>query len=125
MRRPMLRLLFSLILILSSCAWVAQVTSAQPAAPIGQIVDVTQFGAAGDAKQVTDGVAATNSTMLTSATASFTAADVGKTIYVRGAGSTGADFQTTIAAVTHSTTITMTLAASTSVNSAVVIWGTD
>src|SRR2546425_409523 len=47
--------------------------------------NVKQYGALGDGKTVTDGAITTGTPTLTSATAAFTAADVGKLITVNGA----------------------------------------
>jgi hypothetical protein len=52
---------------------------------------------------------------LTSASGNFTAADVGKTVIVRGAGADGADLTTTITAVTNQTTVTLADNATTAV----------
>ena len=51
------------------------------------IFNILAYGAVGDAKIVTDGVITASSTTLTSATASFTSADTGKTLIVEHADS--------------------------------------
>lgn len=63
-----------------------------------------EYGAKGDGKTVTDGAMTSGSAVLTSATAAFTAADVGKQISVTHATSVTLIFATTIASVTNSTT---------------------
>ena len=55
------------------------------------------------------------STTLTAASALFTAADIGRTITVVGAGAAGANLNTTIAGFTSTTQVTLTDAASTTV----------
>lgn len=65
-----------------------------------------------------DGVATASSTTFTSATAGFTAADVGKEITIAGAGAAGARLVTTISAFTNATTVTLGAAATTSVTAA-------
>lgn len=57
---------------------------------------------------VTDAASDVSGTTVTSATANFTAADVGRSILLAGAGSAGAAYATTITAVTNSTTAVMT-----------------
>lgn len=75
------------------------------------------YGAAGDCKVVFDAVVTAGSTTITSATANFTSADVGKVIAIpyAGADSGGNGVRethlTTIASVTNSTTAVMTAAA--------------
>ena len=56
---------------------------------------------------VLDAVTTNASTALTSATAGFASGDAGRNIIVRGAGASGADFATTIATFTNSTTIVL------------------
>jgi hypothetical protein len=64
-------------------------------------------------RRVTDAATTSASQTITSATAAFTAGDVGKTIVVHGAGPAGALLTTTVSAVTNGTTATLTAAAST------------
>lgn len=87
--------------------------------------DVKQYGAKGDGQTVFDGAMTNTSTTLTSATANFTANDVGKSIYVAAAASGSADLMTTIAAFTNSTTVTLTAACGHTVSSAIVAWHTN
>ena len=73
------------------------------------IYDVSQapYNAVEDAF-FTDGVSTASSTTFTSATANFTAADVGKVIVIQKAGSSGQqDRHTTISSVTNSTTVVL------------------
>jgi hypothetical protein len=66
--------------------------------------------------------------VLTSATAAFTTADVGKAISVKGAAATGVTtLVTTIASRQSATQVTLTAANASggAVSSAIVIWGTD
>lgn len=99
----------------------------------------TAFGAAGDGQVVTDGVINSGQTQLTSATASFTASDVGKLIDINGAGTTACGQQYwaitgvmmncnligTIAGYVNATTVTVSVPAGTSVTGAQVKWCTD
>lgn len=94
------------------------------------VFDVTAnaYGAVGDAKVVGDGAMSSGSATLTSATASFTAADQGKAISVKGAAATGVTtLVTTISTVNSSTSVTLasTNASGGALSNAVVIWGTD
>ncbi len=90
-------------------------------------VKASRFGAAGDARQVTDGAinVGTNNKLLTSATAAFAASDIGKTIVITGAGAAGANLSTTITSVISSTSVMLTVAASMTVSGATVVLGTD
>lgn len=77
-----------------------------------------------DVQQVTDGAITATDTTLTSADGPFTSDDVGKLIYVVGAGAGGGDLQTTIASYTSPTEVELTDAAGTTVPSdGVVTWG--
>lgn len=90
------------------------------------IFSVRSRGAKGDGKTVIDGAITSGAATLTSATASFTMADVGKVILVKGAAATGVtSLITTIQAFTNSTTVTLAANASTTVSGATVMWGTD
>lgn len=88
---------------------------------------VESFGAKGDVKVVMDGKITSGQKTFESATASFTPADVGKTLMIRGAGSETNFHAYTgiIESVTNSTTIVMTVAASTTIENAAVVYGTD
>src|ERR1019366_1007352 len=55
----------------------------------------------------------------------YTAADVGKSIKVAGAGAGGIDLVTTISAFGSAGSITLAAAAGTGVSGAQVVWGTD
>src|SRR5215469_2409060 len=69
------------------------------------------FGCKGDGKQVTDGAMTNGSATFTSATAAFTAADVGKHILVAQATSTSMRLAGRIASVTNSTTAVLSVSA--------------
>ena len=84
------------------------------------------YGAVGDGKLVTDGAMTASSATLTSATAAFTAGDVGKAVMVKGAASSTVNtLVTTITGFTNSTTVTLGATAVTTVTGALVMWGTD
>ncbi len=83
------------------------------------------YGAKFDAVNVTDGAITASDNTLTSATAAFTSADVGKLITVEGAAAAGADLSTTIASYTSATEVELTAAASTTVSGADVWFGSD
>ena len=92
------------------------------------VFDVTKSGAKGDAKVVSDGVMGSGVAILTSATAGFTSADVGKSISVKGAAAAGVTtLVTTIASRQSSTQVTLNAANASggAISGAVVIWGTD
>lgn len=85
------------------------------------------YGAKGDGKTVVDGAMGSGSTTLTSASAVFTAGDVGKAVMVTKADAAGIPLSTTISAFTNSTTVTLTSgnASGGAVSSCIVTWGTD
>lgn len=83
------------------------------------------YSARGDAKFISDAAITSGTPTLTSATASFTAGDVGKKVYVEGAGTAGAMLATTISAYVNSTTVTLAANASTTVSGATALYGTD
>lgn len=84
--------------------------------PVYQILDT-------DVQQVTDGAINALGTTLTSVSGPFTVEDVGKLIYVVGAGSSGTDLQTTIASFTSPTEVELTDSAGTTVSGATITWG--
>jgi hypothetical protein len=88
-------------------------------------VQAPAYGAKGDGNMVADAAMTATSATLTSATANFTAGDVGKLVQVRGAGAAGADLNTTISGFTNSTTVTLTVAAGTTVSAATAVYATD
>lgn len=75
--------------------------------------NLKDFGGAADEITVNDGVIASGTTTLTSASAVFAASDTGKPIIVTGAGAANADLITTIAAFVDSHTVTLADGAST------------
>lgn len=84
------------------------------------------YGATGNTKMITDGAITSSSSTFTSASAGFTSADVGKVICIPYAGTSGTrPLVTTISAFTNATTVTLTAAASGTVSSAIVHYGTD
>lgn len=78
----------------------------------------------GNATTVSDAGMNSPLALLNSATANFTATDVGKNIIVSGAGAAGANLVTTISAFTSATQVTLAAAASTTVVGVVATWGT-
>lgn len=88
-------------------------------------INVKTYGATGDARKVTDAVL-NGTTTVTSATAAFTAADVGKVIWgVESASGSLRLAKTTITAVNSSTSITVGTAATGSYSSIHLVFGTD
>lgn len=91
-------------------------------------VTAAAYGAQGNGQVVADGAMSSGSAVLTSATAAFTAADVGKAISVKGAAVTGVTtLVTTIASRQSATQVTLSAANASGValTGAIVIWGTD
>lgn len=95
-----------------------------------QVFSVMTRGAIADCKVVFDGSITTGTAILTSSTASFTIADVGKKITVWGAGLThsgasGGPLNVTISSYTNSTTVVLSANASSTVSSAKTVYGTS
>lgn len=91
-------------------------TQTSSATRFGQQINVkSDFGAAGNALSYNDGTITTGTNAFSSAKASFSAADVGKTIVVDYAGAAGAPLVTTIATDIDAHNITLTANASTTV----------
>jgi hypothetical protein len=92
--------------------------------------DVAHYGARGDGRVIYDAAITTGTNTLTSATAGFTTADVGKAIMVNNAGPapdrnhSGA-LITTIAGYTDASTVTLTDDASRTVSGQSAVYGTD
>jgi hypothetical protein len=83
------------------------------------------YGAKGDGKVIGD-VVTNGTTTITSASAAFTAGDVGKAIMVNGAnGATSGPLLTTIASVTNSTTVVLAAAAGATATACSAVYGTD
>jgi len=88
-------------------------------------INVKDYGATGDARKVTDAVL-NGTTTVTSATAAFTAADVGKAVWgVETATGLKRLAQTTITAVNSATSITVASAAVGSYTGITLVLGTD
>ena len=89
-------------------------------------VNLKDWGAKGDGITKTDGAITSGDNTLTSASSSFSSADVGKAILVTRAGTAGALLVTTIASINSGTSIELTDAASTTVSSSGrFVYGTD
>lgn len=88
--------------------------------------DIREFGAKFDAiRTFGGGVTTQGSAALSDTSASFVQADIGKLIYVAGAGANGACLASRIASVQSSTAITLADSASVTLSSAHYIYGTD
>ncbi len=89
------------------------------------VYNVRDYGATGNTRIVADGAITSGLKVLTSLTANFTTADIGKLITVKGAGVAGAILGTSIASFNSSTSVTLTASAGSTVSAAVTIYGTD
>lgn len=103
--------------------------AARDAINVPKVFHVKDYGALCDARTVFDGAMTNGSAVLTSATAAFTSADVGKSIGVMGArsdsGSSKRPLVTTISVFTSSTQVTLAATAQQTVSNAEVCFGTD
>ena len=91
----------------------------------GRVFNVQDYGAKPDRTTRTDGAITTGTATLTSASGTFTSADVGKPLTVTGAGTAGVPLVTTISAVTSATQVTLAANAATTVSGASYTYGTD
>ena len=89
-----------------------------------QTFNVKAYGATGNAKMVTDAVFTNGSTTVTCADCNFTSADLGKVVWGTGSGFIHLP-KGTIAVVTNSTTITVSVAALADGTGRYMAWGTD
>ena len=89
------------------------------------VFNVKEYGAQANFKTIIDGTITTGTNILTSATANFTSADVGKLIAIKGAGRGGIWLSCTISSVTNSTTVVLSTTASTTVSSDSVNYATN
>lgn len=95
------------------------------AATVNLVVSLANYGALGDTQSVSDASISSSTTSLVSISGPFTVLDIGKHVWVAGAGAAGAALSTTISAYTSATTVTLASAASTSVSGKEAAWGTD
>lgn len=88
---------------------------------------VKAYGAKGDGRVVHDGAMTSGGNILTCPTSTpFTAADVGKSVIVRGAGPTGVTcLVTTIAGYTSPGRVTLAANAAASTSATIVFWASD
>lgn len=91
----------------------------------GQVYNVKAYGAKGNGAMLFDATMTSGSADLSSASASFTSADVGKLICVAGAGTSGGQLCTTISSVIDANNIVLAVPASTSVTSAAVTYASN
>jgi len=89
--------------------------------------NVKDYGAKGDTKKVLDAVGVVSGNHVTSATAKFTAADVGKTCWLisSGNGALMSPAQGTILSINSSTDVTVSSTIAVPGSSAAFTWGTD
>ncbi len=88
-------------------------------------ISLSSLGAVADVREISDAAMAASSTSLSSATADFTAGDVGKTIVVGGAGASGTKLVATVSSVQSATAVTLSAPAATAVSDKGAAWGTD
>ncbi|WP_176096393.1 hypothetical protein [Burkholderia cepacia] len=115
--------------VVNLAAGTTQVWIDLPAAlPANLPVSAKYFGAKGNTRIVNDGVTTSGSTAISSASAAFTAADVGKRIDIATTNASGVAtlvVSTTIAAFVSATQVTLAKAAGASATAANVVYGSD
>lgn len=90
-------------------------------ASIANVINVQSYGTKGDSRQLYDGNMAALSYQLTSLTANFTAADVGKRVFVYGNG----PWNATITAVGSPTQVTLDARPAAAITNQKFVFGTD
>jgi parallel beta-helix repeat protein len=103
---------------------VGTTSSAPSLKNVAKVFNILDYGAKGDFKTVSDGAITSGTNSLPSATASFSLADIGKQVTVKGAGAAGADLITTISGISGSNAL-LAANAGTTVTGAVIRWVTD
>jgi hypothetical protein len=89
-------------------------------------VTPAKFGAYGDAKQIANGcTTTTTSTTIVCPAAPFVPGDVGKQLWIQGAGAAGVSFGSTIATYVSNTTVTVGATPSTNVTQNQAVFGHD
>lgn len=83
------------------------------------------WGATGNGISVQDGVSTSASTTISSASSTFTSADVGKVFIMQGAGAAGAPLVGTISAILSATSFTSSVAAGGNTSGKNIVYGTD
>lgn len=114
--RVLARITAAVIVLTALCSFLQ--------AQSGAYVSITSYGAKGDAVIHSDG-AANGTATFTSASSSFSSADVGKFIEITGAGASSGILSTTIKSVQSATSITLTTSASSSGTGLYFTYGTD
>jgi len=111
----------------SGSAFMPQLRAAFDAAYVasGAIYNVTVYGALGDAIEIVDASITSGTPDLESLSSTFTDAEIGKSISVRGAGTAGATLRETIIAVPSPTELTLSGNAVTTVSAEQAVYGTD
>lgn len=95
---------------------IPQTTTIQFTGPSGNML--ANNAAVTSNRSISDAAITTGTNTLTSATANFTSADIGRSIYIAGANASGISLDTTIAAVGSATSVTLSDNAVTTVSSA-------
>jgi hypothetical protein len=91
----------------------------------GHGLSVTDYGAWGDGQHGTDIAMAAGSTAISSGYFTLTSEDVGKAIWVAGAGTSGGVLHSTIATIVDAQHATLADAAVVAVSAATAVWGHD
>lgn len=111
--------------VLTATGSTAATWQAATGGSVGTVVTPESQGAAGDGVLLVDGAITSGSASFASASAVFTSGDVGKRLWVNGAGAAGDSLHTSISAFVDSTHVTLAATAGTTVSSAYAVYGTD
>lgn len=90
-----------------------------------KVYNVLDYGAVGDAVYLYDVVTTNGDQTVTSVSASWSSADIGKTIVLKRVGGSNADLSTTISSINSSTSIEVAAAPSVSDTGVIAVYGTE
>lgn len=108
-----------------SCLWLCIVCQAQTCDSKSVVNVKLCFGAKGDAQMVSGCSITAGSPTLTCTSTPFAISDVGKTIYVQGAGASGASLASTILSYNSKSSVALENNAATTVTRSNIFWATD
>lgn len=126
-----IKLLLVFPLLLTSLAMAQSANPFTATGPVtdqgGQVFNVAAYGAKGDGQILFDGAMASGSSTLTSVSGKFVAGDVGKFIYVYGAGVSGVFASGTISTYNSATSVSLSFSNSSggAISGEQFGWGTD
>ena len=89
------------------------------------VFDITRYGAVGNGRLASDGAMTSGSAVLTCASGPFVVGDVGKSVMVLAAGTSGETLVGTISGYTSATQVTLSATAASTVTGVPALWASD